>query len=113
MFFSTLEFDKQWERMGLDDGDRNRLENEIVNNPQVGPVMRGTGGLRKMRFAIEGKGKSGGARVLYVDFVVFERVYLVYAYQKGQQDNISPEERDIFKKIIEQTRKELGGYHHE
>jgi len=29
--------------MGLDDGDRNRLENEIVNNPQVGPVMRGTG----------------------------------------------------------------------
>jgi len=66
-----------------------------------------------MRFAIEGKGKSGGARVLYVDFVVFERVYLVYAYQKGQQDNISPEERDIFKKIIEQTRKELGGYHHE
>ena len=111
--YSTSEFDKQWERMGLDDEDRRRLENEIVNNPQVGPIMRGTGGLRKMRFAFAGRGKSGSARVLYVDFVVFECIYLVYAYGKGQQDNISQEERVIFKKIIEQARKELGGRHHE
>jgi len=109
MFFSTFEFDKQWERMGLGDEDRNRLENEIVNNPQVGPVIRGAGGLRKMRFAFKGRGKSGSARVLYVDFVVLERIYLVYAYPKGQQDDISPEERVMFKKIIEQAKKELGG----
>ena len=109
MFFSTFEFDKQWERMGLGDEDRNRLENEIVNNPQVGPVIRGAGGLRKMRFAFAGRGKSGSARVLYVDFVVLERIYLVYAYPKGQQDDISPEERVMFKKIIEQAKKELGG----
>jgi len=108
MFFSTFEFDKQWERMGLNDEDKNRLENEIINNPEIGKVIRGTGGLRKRRFAIEGKGKSGGARVLYVDFIVFERIYLVYAYPKGQKDDISSEEREAFRKLIEQTKRELG-----
>ena len=113
LFYSTSEFDKQWEYMGLEDDDRRRLENEIVNNTTVGAVMRGTGGLRKMRFAFEGKGKSGSARVLYVDFVVYERVYLIYAYPKGQKDDISSEERKVFKSLIDQARKDLGGRNHE
>ncbi|MCL2019897.1 MAG: type II toxin-antitoxin system RelE/ParE family toxin [Oscillospiraceae bacterium] len=109
MFFSTSEFDKQWEIMGLSMEDRRRLENEIVNNPQIGAVMSGTGGLRKMRFAPENSGKSGGVRALYVDYVVFERVYLVTAYPKSNKENITPTERKLYKKIIEQTEKELGG----
>ena len=113
MFFSSFEFDKQWANMGLDDEDRRLLENEIINNPQIGAVIRGTGGLRKMRFALENKGKSGGVRALYVDFVVFERVYLVTAYPKGKKDDITAEERKLYKKLIEQTEKELGGNRHE
>jgi len=106
-FFSSSEFDKQWERMDLDDNDRRLLENEIANNPKIGKVMRGTGGLRKMRYAPEGRGKSGGSRVLYVDYVVHERVYLITAYLKSQKENISSEERKIYKKAIEQARKGL------
>lgn len=113
MFYSTSEFDKQWERMGLGDEDLRRLENEIANNPKVGTAIRGTGSLRKMRFAYKGRGKSGSARVLYVDFVVYERVYLIYAYPKNQQDNISSEERKELRKIIEQAKEELGGQSHE
>jgi hypothetical protein len=109
VFFSTVEFDKQWEYLGLDDEDLRRLENEIANNPKIGVVIRGTGGLRKMRFALEGRGKSGSSRVLYVNFAIHDRVYLVYAYKKNQKDNISPVEREMFRKIIEQTKKELGG----
>ena len=109
IFFSTFEFDRQWEYMGLDEDDRQRLENEILGNPKIGSVMRGTGGLRKMRYALEGRGKSGGARILYVDYVVLERVYLVTAYPKSQKENISPAEREMYRKIIEQTRAELGG----
>lgn len=93
--------------MGLSDEDQRRLENEIMNKPNVGVVVRGTGGLRKMRFAFEGKGKSGSARVLYVNFVVFDRVYLIYTYPKGQQDSISQSEREAFNRVIEQTEKEL------
>jgi hypothetical protein len=109
VFFSASIFDRQWERMGLDDEDLRRLENDIAGNPQIGDIVRGTGGLRKMRFAPEGRGKSGGSRVLYIDFVVIERVYLIYAYPKNEKDDISPAERAAFKKIIEQTKKELGG----
>jgi len=113
MFFSSFEFDKQWESMNLDDEDRRLLENEIIKNPHTGTVIRGTGSLRKMRFALENKGKSGGVRVLYVNFVVFERVYLVTAYPKGKKEDITEEERKLYKKIIEQTQKELGGNKHE
>ena len=113
LFVSTFEFDKQWESMGLDDNDRRRLENEIIGNPKIGSVIRGAGGLRKLRFALEGKGKSGGSRVLYVDFVIYKRIYLITAYPKSQKEDISPAEREMFKKIIEQTKKELGGDRHE
>ncbi len=113
MFISTFEFDRQWERMNLDDKDRRRLENEIVDNPQIGAVMQGTGGLRKMRFALNGKGKSGSSRVLYVDFVIFERVYLITAYPKSQKEDISSADREFYKKIIEQTKREIGGHKHE
>ena len=107
MFFSTSEFDKQWAHMGLDDEDLRRLENEIANNPQIGRVIRGAGGLRKMRFAFEGQGKSGSSRVLYVDYVFVERVYLITVYPKSQKDDISQEEREIFRKIIEQVKNDL------
>ncbi len=113
IFFSTSEFDKQWEHMGLDDDDRRRLENEIIINPRIGKVMQGTGGLRKMRFAFENKGKSNSTRILYVDFVILERVYLITAYPKSERENISSADREIYKKIIEQTKKQLGGEHNE
>ena len=111
MFFSSNEFDKQWERMGLGDDDMRRLENQIADNPELGAVISGTGGLRKMRFAFEGRGKSGSSRVLYVDFVIHECIYLIYAYPKNEKDNISPSEREMFRKIIEQTKKEWRRNH--
>lgn len=49
--------------------------------------MRGTGGVRKMRFAFEEKGKSGSVRIIYVDFEVYEKIFLITAYPKrGQPD---------------------------
>jgi hypothetical protein len=99
--------------MGLNDEDRRRLENEITENPEIGAIMRGTGGLRKMRFSFEGKGKSASSRVLYVDFVLYGRVYLITAYPKSEKENISDAEREIYRKIIEQTKKMLGGNSYE
>jgi len=107
-FISTHEFDNQWERMGLDDNDLRKLENEIIKNPKVGKVIQGTGGLRKMRYALEDKGKSGGSRVLYVDFVIFEKVYFIYTYPKGVKEDITPIERKQFKNLITKIEKALG-----
>lgn len=68
-FIQTQEFSRQWRALGFDDEDLRHLELMIMQNPEVGVVMQGTGGLRKMRFAYEGRGKSGSVRVCYVDFV--------------------------------------------
>ena len=48
----------------------------MLEDPKVGAVMRGTGGVRKMRFAFKHRGKSGSVRVIYVDFEVYEKIYL-------------------------------------
>lgn len=62
--------------------------------------------LRKIRYAIGNKGKSGSIRVLYVDLVIHEKVYLITAYTKNQKDNLSNEEKAIVKKMIEQLKDE-------
>lgn len=108
-FIQTDEFIKNWERLGLTDDDLRRLELEIMENPQVGPVIQGTGKLRKMRFAFENKGKSGSSRVCYVDFLIHETVYLITVYSKNEKDNLSKAERNEIKKFIDILEKRLGG----
>ncbi len=100
-FIQTLEFVKNWQQLGFTDDDLRRLELEILKNPKTGDVVRGTGGLRKMRFAFEGVGKSGSTRVCYVDFVIRETVYLITVYPKSKQDNLSKAERNEIKKLID------------
>ncbi|MCQ1529529.1 type II toxin-antitoxin system RelE/ParE family toxin [Lutispora saccharofermentans] len=106
-FVLTAEFDKQWRSMNLTDDDLRALEEEILENPKIGVVMKGTGRLRKMRFAFEGRGKSRSIRVTYVDFVNYATVYLIYAYPKSEKDNLSKEERNEIKKLIEGIEKAL------
>lgn len=100
-------FDKQWLDMGLGDNDLQYLQSELLKNPQIGKVIRGTGGLRKMQFAFPGRGKSGSGRVLYIDFVCAEIIYLIFAYPKNEKDNLTDEERNNIKKMIERLEQSL------
>lgn len=106
-FVLTAEFDRQWKNMSLTDDDLRKLEEEILENPKIGAVMKGTGRLRKMRFAFEGRGKSGSIRVTYVDFTNYATIYLIYAYPKNEKDNLSKEERNEIKKLIDSIEKAL------
>ena len=100
-------FDKQWCDMGLDDKDLQQLQIQLLMNPQLGKVIKGTGKLRKMRFALPGRGKSGSSRVLYVDFVVAETIYLIFAYPKNEKDNLTDEECHNIKKLIDKIEETL------
>ena len=60
-----------------------------------------TGGVRKMRFAFEDRGKSGSVRVIYIDFEVYEKIFLLTAYPKSEKDNLSKAERNEFRQIVE------------
>lgn len=108
-FIMTKEFDKNWAAMGLTDDDLGALQQELIINSQKGDLMQGTGGLRKMRFAFEGKGKSGSARVCYVDFAVYEKIYLITAYPKSEKENLSKAERNAIATMIAQLEKTLRG----
>lgn len=108
-FIQTHEFSRKWDELGFNDEDLRQLELNIMKDPDKYPIMQGTGGLRKARVAIENKGKSGGARVCFVDFVFAKTVYLITVYPKKEKDNLSKEERNKIKKVIEALKKSLGG----
>ena len=93
--------------MGLDDDDLQNLQAELLSNPQIGKVIKGTGKLRKMRFALPNKGKSGSSRVLYVDFVLAETIYLIFAYPKNEKDDLTDKERNNIKKMIDKLEHSL------
>ncbi len=107
-FIQTKEFSRKWDDLGLDDEILRKLEIDIMKNPDKYPIIQGTGGLRKARIVIDdNKGKSGGARVCFVDFVFAETVYLITVYGKKEKANLSKGERNNIKKVIEMIRKSL------
>ena len=106
-FVMLPEFENQWKHLGLTDDDLNRLQSELLVDPQTGDVMQGTGGVRKMRFALENRGKSGSVRIIYVDFVIYEKLYLITAYPKNEKDNLSKAERNAIKQMVEYLEKTL------
>lgn len=109
LFVILPEFEKQWTKMGLNDKDLRRLQYILLDDPKIGDVMQGTGGLRKVRFSFENRGKSGSARVVYVDFAVYEKIFLITAYPKNEKDNLSQAERNAIKKLIEALESQLKG----
>lgn len=64
---------------------------DLAEHPDAGPIMAGCGGVRKVRMAIGNRGKSGGARILYLYIPNHERIYLLYIFTRGDADNLSPE----------------------
>lgn len=100
-------FKSRWEALGLNEEDLLRLQIELLADPKAGDVMQGTGGVRKMRFAFEHRGKSGGVRVIYVDFEVYEKIYLLTAYTKNEKENLTKKERSEIKQLIEVLEQQL------
>lgn len=82
VFIETSVFTKRWYELNLTDGDLSDLEEFIIKNPDAGDMIRGTGGLIKLRWNLPNKGKRGGARILYIDFVRYEKIFLVNCYRK-------------------------------
>jgi len=104
-FIETLVFTKRLLRIADDEALR-RLQLELAANPEKGPVIQGTGGLRKVRMPARGKGKSGGARVIYLHLPLVKVIYLVYVFDKGEATDLTADEKRELRAIAEAIKKE-------
>lgn len=84
------------------------IEGEILKNPKCGDLVQGTGGVRKFRSedSGRGKGKRGGFRVLYLDLPHVERTHLLFLYDKGEADDLSPEGKKVIKSLVDEIKGE-------
>jgi hypothetical protein len=71
----------------------------LTEHPDAGEVIRGSGGVRKLRWAAKGKGKRGGARIIYLYVVVAGRVYLIRCYAKNIKADLSADEKKELRQI--------------
>jgi len=106
-FVITQEFDKNWKSMNLTDEDLKHLQEELIADSKKGDVIPNTNGLRKIRISFDGRGKSGSGRVCYIDFAIYDKIYLITAYPKNKKENLSKSEQNAIAKMIDKLESEL------
>jgi len=106
-FVYTQKFDKEWKKIGLNDDDLCPLELFLLENPEAGRIMRGTGGIRKLRWALPSRGKSSGIRALYIDFVVSEKICMFDLFIKEEKENLTQTEKNALRQIVKAIGEEF------
>lgn len=96
----TPTFLKDVKRAGLDEEERRSLINFLAANPTAGVVLEGTGGVRKVRFAGEGTGKSGGYRVVYYFHDMDIPLFALALFAKNEKANLTQAERNELREIM-------------
>jgi hypothetical protein len=87
----------------LNDNDYREIQTHLATNPELGDLMAGTGGFRKLRWADarRGKGHRGGLRVIYYHFKSDSQIWLVTLYDKNEASDLTPGEKKALKAAIE------------
>lgn len=86
----------------LPDESYRRIHTELATNPQAGEVIPGGGGIRKYRIALPGTGKRGGGRLIYYWRNEAGVIFMLLAYAKGRQENLSQEELAELRKLAKE-----------
>jgi len=96
----TKVFTKRIKELMSDDEYR-ALQEALIKRPDIGDVITGSGGLRKVRWKLEGRGKSGGVRAIYYWVVDDAHIRMLYVYPKGKQENLTDDQLKQLKALIE------------
>jgi hypothetical protein len=107
-FIETTVFTKRVQALGLEESLQ-RLQVELLANPEAGDVEPGTGGLRKVRVAdpSRGKGRRGGARVHYLWLQHKGRIYLMFVYGKNEVPTLTADQKRQLREIATKIRNEI------
>jgi mRNA-degrading endonuclease RelE of RelBE toxin-antitoxin system len=85
----------------LSDEDYAEFQKHLAQYPTAGEVIQQTGGLRKIRWSAQGKGKRGGVRVIYYHVMANSQIRLLLIYKKGIQDDLTEEQKKVLRAINE------------
>jgi hypothetical protein len=99
-------FPKQARELGIE--VLSRIQSDLLQNPERGALVKGTHGVRKARVAdpTSSRGKSGSYRYLYLYLEHAGKIHLLYLFSKGEQANLSPQQKQIIGALSQETRKE-------
>lgn len=100
VFIETPTFTKHAERL-LGDDETARLLVELMHRPDQGSIIRGSGGLRKLRWAAKGHGKRSGVRVIYYWVTAEAQIYLLLAYPKNEKEDLNADEVKLLRLLVE------------
>jgi len=89
----------------LPDEDYRTLQIALMLRPEQGPLIKGSGGLRKVRWAPKGVGKRGGVRVIYYWRPEEQVVYMLFAYAKTVQEDLTPDQLRVLARIVREEFK--------
>lgn len=95
-FLEFPQFTKWIKEVGNDEVLR-ELQNELMAQPDKGEVIVGSGGMRKIRVRLPGRGKSGGARAIYMHLQQSDTIVLVTIYTKADKTDLTPKEKKIMR----------------
>ena len=99
-FVETKEFQSRWKALGMMEDYLRDLQSFLLENPEIAPIIQGTGGVRKLRWAREGRGKSGSLRIIYLDMRTPGLIYLITVFGKDEKTNLSAEEKKKIKVYV-------------
>ncbi len=93
----------------MSDEELAEVVDAVALKPTAGKVIKGTSGLRKVRIGLEGRGKRGGARVIYWFHSEKYPAVLLWMFAKNQADDLTDKQRKMLSALAEKILKELGG----
>ena len=78
------------------------LQNVLVESPERGDIIKGGGGIRKLRYALPGRGKSGGVRLIYYWLREDGRIYMLLIYPKSKKDTLTDRETALLRDFVKE-----------
>ena len=76
------------------------LQNALIERPNCGDIKQGSGGVRKIRWGLDNRGKRGGTRIIYYWATSQDQIFMLYAYTKNESENLTKNQLSLLRKAV-------------
>ena len=103
-FIETSIFTRQVTAL-ISDDDYGQLQSALAAHPDMGAIIPHSGGLRKVRWSMIGRGKRGGVRAIYYWVIAADQILMLFMYPKNERDDLTPQQLKVLREIVEKEFK--------